>query len=104
VLARVAQWLRKEHAQRDRRTAEGQARVLLSLMDHPALCIVELLPLVGLEERATARIALTLQGYGLTAYTPRAGKRYWRLTRAAEDALLLVVTGPPAAPEAAESA
>lgn len=94
VLARVADWLRAGHPQRDRRTGEGQARLLLALMEHPVLNVVELMPLVGREERATTRIALALQGYGLTTFRNRAGKRYWRLTRPAEDALLAVVAGP----------
>ena len=94
VQARVAQWLRTRHPQRDRRTAESQARFLLALMDHPSLTVQQLLPLLKLAERPVARLGLALQGYGLVYWAAYAGKRHWRLTNTGEDALLLVVAGP----------
>ena len=93
VQARVAGWLRAQYPQRDRRTAESQARLLLALMDHPELTIQQLLPLLGLAERAVARTALALQGYGLLYYVSAVGKRHWRLTSTGEDELLRVVAG-----------
>jgi hypothetical protein len=96
VQARVADWLRTQHPQRDRRTAESQARFLLALMDHPALTVQQFLPLLQLAERAVARLGLALQGYGLVYWTAYHGKRHWRLTSTAEDALLRVVAGPEA--------
>ncbi|WP_460547578.1 hypothetical protein [Hymenobacter daeguensis] len=97
VQARVAHWLRTQHPQRDRRTAESQARFLLALMDHPELTVQQLLPLLKLTESRVARLGLVLQGYGLVYYTSRIGKRHWRLTSTGEDALLLVVAGEQAA-------
>ena len=95
VYGRIAGWLRDTHGHRDGRTSAVQARFLLQLLDHPELTTQQLLKPLGQGERATARMAHTLGDYGLVAYTARAGKRYWRLTPAAEDALLLVVAGPP---------
>jgi hypothetical protein len=97
VQARVAGWLRVLHPQRDRRTAESQARFLLALMDHPELTVQQLMPLLTLAERPVARLGLALQGYGLVYWVGYHGKRHWRLTSTAEDELLLVVAGPGAA-------
>ena len=97
VQARVAGWLRVMHPQRDRRTAESQARFLLALMAHPRLTVQELMPLLKLAERPVARLGLALHGYGLVYFLGYAGKRHWQLTRTGEDALLLVVAGPDAA-------
>lgn len=95
VHARIAAWLRATHGHRDQRTSAVQAHFLLHLSEQPTLTTQELLKLLGQGERATARMAHTLGDYGLATYTARAGKRYHRLTRAAEDALLLLVLGPP---------
>ena len=96
VQARVANWLRILHPQRDRRTAESQARFLLALMAHPRLTVRELMPLLKLAERPVARLGMALQGYGLVYFLGYGGKRHWYLSSTGEDALLLVVAGPPA--------
>ena len=48
----------------------------------------------GLGPRAGARSTPRLQTLGLTTWTNRARRRYHRLTRSGEDALLVVVLGP----------
>lgn len=94
VQVRVANWLCTLHPQRDCRTAESQARFLLALMNHPELTVQQLMPFFKLAERPVARLGLALSGYGLVYWVGYHGKRHWRLTRDAEDALLVMVAGP----------
>jgi hypothetical protein len=94
VHRRIASWLRATHGHRDRRTSAVQAHFLLHLLEHSSLTTQQLLKLLGQGERATARMAATLGEYGLVTHKAYAGKRYHRLTPAAEDALLLVIAGP----------
>ena len=98
VQARVRMWLRDAHHVRDRRARLRQALMLLALMEHPERTTPELSAAAGLGVRAAARTAGHLQTQALVAWEERGRYRYWRLTRAAEDGLLLVVAGPPHSP------
>ena len=100
VQARIEAWLRATHRVRDKRGRLRQALMLRALMEHPERHTVQLAAAAGLPARAAARVAVRLAELGLIAPEHRSLYRYWRLTRAAEDALLLVVAGPPpAAPQ-----
>ena len=107
VQARVEGWLQEAHAVRDRRARQRQARMLLALMQQPECATAALAEAAGLGMRGAARTVGQLHTQGLTDWEERGVYRYWRLTRAAEDALLRVVAGPapgtppgPAAPAA----
>lgn len=97
VRARLGAWLAAQHAVRDVRSQARLARMLLALMQAPECGHADLRRAAGLTERAAGRTSQRLQQLGLATWEQRSYWRYWRLTRAAEDALLLVVMGPPAA-------
>ena len=95
VQARLEAWLATRHAVRDVRSRGRLARMLLALMQAPECRPADLRHAAGLTERAAGRSSQRLQQLGLAVCQQRSYYRYWRLTRAAEDALLLVVAGPP---------
>lgn len=96
VQARIENWLLSTHKVRDKRGRLRQGLMLLALMQHPERTTAELAEAAGLPARAAARVAVRLGEFDVTTWEHRSLYRYWRLTRAAEDALLLVVMGPPA--------
>ena len=97
VQARLEDWLLTAHKVRDKRGRFRLARMLLALMQHPERTTGELAEAAGLPARAAARMAVRLGAVlDLTTWDYRGLYRYHRLGRAAEDALLLVVAGPPA--------
>jgi hypothetical protein len=79
---------------RDARTHLRLARMPGALMKQPELNTEQLQAAAGLGWRAGCRMALELLKRGLTVRERRGQFFYHRLTRAAEDALLLVVAGP----------
>ncbi|AWM31574.1 hypothetical protein [Hymenobacter nivis] len=97
VQARLAAWLRTAHAVRDPRGQRCLGQMLRALMQHPERTTAELAAAGGIGARAAARVAERLATLGLTACEYRGRYRYHCLTRAAEDALLRVVAGPPGA-------
>ena len=99
VQARIEEWLLKCHSVRDKRGRLRQGLMLLALMQHPERTTGELAAAAGLPARAAARVAVRLGGFNLLTWEYRGLYRYWSLTRAAEDALLLVVVGPVAPPQ-----
>lgn len=94
VLARIQTWLLPPQAVRDARTHLRLARMLVALMEHPELDTYQLQVSAGLSWRAGSRMSLELVTRGLTLRERRGRFFYHRLTRAAEDALLLIVAGP----------
>ena len=96
VQARIEAWLLAQHRVRDKRGRLRQGLMLLALMQHPERHTTELAEAAGLPARAAARVAVRLSECGLLTWDYRSYYRYWRLTRAAEDALLVVVMGPAA--------
>ena len=99
VLARIEAWLLARYQVRDKRGRLRLGRMLLALMQHPERTTGELAEAAGLPARATARVAVRLGNLEITTWEYRSYYRYWRLTPTAEDALLLVVLGPPAPPQ-----
>ena len=97
VQARVEAWLRDAHDLRDRRARQRQSRMLLALMEHPERTTADLAAAAELGMRGAVLVAGHLHARQLVAWEERGLYRYWRLTRAAEDALLRVVLGPPSA-------
>ena len=95
VQARVEGWLQEAHAVRDQRTRQRQSLMLLALMQQPECATAALAEAAGLGMRGAARSVGQLHTQGLVDWEERGVYRYWRLTRAAEDALRLVVAGPP---------
>ncbi|MDO7875849.1 helix-turn-helix transcriptional regulator [Hymenobacter sp. ASUV-10] len=93
VLDRIQAWLLPPGGTRDTRTHRRQARMLVALMQHPERSTEQLTAASGLEWRAGSRMSLVLFERGLTHRERRGRYFYHRLTRAAEDALLLVVAG-----------
>lgn len=83
ILARLHAWLRTRRGVRDARVQAGQGRMLLALMQRPACNTAEL---------AAARVAVRLAELGLTTFKYRSRYRYYRLSRATEDAMLEVLT------------
>ena len=98
VQARLENWLLTTYKVRDKRGRLRQSRMLLALMQHPERTTAQLAEAAGLPPRAAARVAVRLGEFDVTTWEYRSLYRYWRLTRAAEDALLLVVAGPPVPP------
>ncbi|MDB5270977.1 MAG: hypothetical protein JWP58_4017 [Hymenobacter sp.] len=94
ILARIQAWLIPPQGVRDARTHGRMARMLVALMEHPELTTEQLQAAAGLGWRAGCRMALELLRRGLTERERRGRFFYHRLTRAAEDALLLVAAGP----------
>ena len=94
VQARIEAWLQAAHAVGDPRGRLRLGRMLRGLMRHPELVTAQLAELAGLTGRAGGRTVARLGTLGLADAQYRGLYRYWRLTRAAEDALLLVVAGP----------
>ncbi|MBO2011639.1 hypothetical protein [Hymenobacter negativus] len=94
VLTRIQAWLIPPEGVRDARTHHRMARMLVALMEHSELHTEQLQLAAGLGWRAGSRLALELLRRGLTARERRGRFFYHRLTRAAEDSLLLVVAGP----------
>jgi hypothetical protein len=95
VQARLENWLLKTYKVRDKRGRLRQSLMLLALMQHPERTTAELAEASGLPARAAARVAVRLGEFDLLTWEYRSLWRYWHLTRAAEDALLLVVVGLP---------
>lgn len=93
VLARIQAWLIPPQGVRDARTQLRMARMLVALMEQPERSTEQLQLAAGLEWRAGCRMALALHQRGLTVRERRGRFFYHRLTRAAEDALLVVVAG-----------
>jgi hypothetical protein len=96
VQARIEAWLRTTYHLRDGRSSLRMGRMLLALMQHPERHTMQLAEAAGLPGRAALRVAVRLGEFALATVEERGLYRYWRLTRAAEDALLLVVLGPAA--------
>jgi hypothetical protein len=94
VQARIEDWLLTAHRVRDKRGRLRQGRMVLALMQHPERTTAELAEAAGLPDRAAARVAVRLGELGLLTWEYRSLYRYWRLSRATEDALLAVVAGP----------
>ena len=94
VQARIEAWLRRTYRLRDARSCLRMGRMLLALIEHPERTTGELGTAAGLPSRAAVRVTGRLGELGLATWEHRSYYRYWRLTRAAEDALLLVVAGP----------
>jgi hypothetical protein len=94
VLDRIQAWLLPPGGTRDARTHRRQARMLVALMQHLECSTAQLQVASGLGWRASTRMALALFERGLTQRERRGRYFFHRLTRAAEDALLLVVAGP----------
>lgn len=94
VLDRIQAWLLPPGGARDTRTHRRQARMLVALMQHPERSTEQLQLAAGLGWRAGTRMALALFERGLTHRERRGHYFYHRLTRATEDALLVVVAGP----------
>lgn len=94
VQARIEAWLLATHQVRNKRGRLRQGLMLLALMQHPERHTAQLAEAAGLPARAAARVAVRLGEFGLITSENRGLYRYWRLTRAAEDALLRVVAGP----------
>ncbi|WP_210521721.1 hypothetical protein [Hymenobacter terricola] len=93
VLARVQAWLTPPEGMRDARTLVRLARMLVALMEQPELDTYQLQAAAGLSWRAGTRMSVELLDRGLTVRERRGRFFYHRLTRAAEDALLVVVAG-----------
>ncbi len=93
VLARVQAWLTPPEGVRDARTLVRLARMLVALMEHAELDTYQLQAAAGLSWRAGTRMSVELLARGLTVRERRGRFFYHRLTRAAEDALLVVVAG-----------
>ncbi|GAA4050488.1 hypothetical protein GCM10022409_41570 [Hymenobacter glaciei] len=93
VLARIQAWLIPRQGVRDARTHLRMARMLVALMEQPELSTEQLQLAAGLQWRAGCRMSLELLTRGLTQRERRGRYFYHRLTRAAEDALLVVVAG-----------
>lgn len=93
VQARVRTWLRDAHDVRDRRTRQRQSLMLLALVQQPECATAALAEAAGLGMRGAGRVVGQLHAQGLAEWEERGVYRYHRLTRAAEDALLLVVAG-----------
>jgi hypothetical protein len=95
VQDRINAWLLTTYKMRDPRGRSRLTRMLLALMQAPECTTGQLAEAAGLKDRNAARFAVRLGELGITTWEYRSLYRYWRLTRAAEDALLLVVAGPP---------
>lgn len=95
VQARIEDWLLTIHKIRDSRGRLRLSRMLLALMRAPERTTGQLAEAAGLKDRNAARFAVRLGELGIGTWEYRGLYRYWRLTRTAEDALLLVVAGPP---------
>ena len=93
VLARVQAWLTPPEGVRDARTLVRLARMLVALMEQPELDTYQLQIAAGLSWRAGTRMSVELLDRGLTVRERRGRFFYHRLTRTAEDALLVVVAG-----------
>ena len=93
---RVAEWLRTQHGAGDIRSRTVLTQMVLLLLARPEVTTAELQAVALLGPRATARTTLRLANQGITEWFYRSGSRTrcHRLTRAAEDALLVVVAGP----------
>ncbi|MGY3090971.1 hypothetical protein ACVWYF_004035 [Hymenobacter sp. UYAg731] len=94
ILARIQAWLIPPQGVRDARTHGRMARMLVALMEHPELSTEQLQAAASLGWRAGSRMAQELFARGLTLRERRGRFFYHRLTRTAEDALLVVVGGP----------
>ena len=94
ILDRIQAWLIPPEGVRDARTHRRMARMLVALMETPELDTYQLQAAAGLAWRAGTRLSVELLQRGLTQRERRGRFFYHRLTRAAEDALLVVVAGP----------
>ena len=93
VLARIQAWLLPPQGVRDARTHLRMARMLMALMEHAELSTEQLQAAADLGWRAGSRMSLELFTRGLTLRERRGRYFHHRLTRVAEDALLVVVAG-----------
>ena len=98
VLARLAAWTQTALGIRSTHSRQRLAQMLVLLMQYPEVPLPHLQAAAGLGERATSRLAHRLRAAQLVTRTQRGPSHYYRLTQAAEDALLLVVAGPPTEP------
>ena len=96
VQARIEGWLLAHYQVGDVRSRTRLGRMLLALMQRPECTTAALGAAAGLPERGAARAAVRLGNLGITTWEYRSLYRYHRLSRAAEDALLVVVAGPSA--------
>lgn len=95
VRARLEAWLLATHGVRNVRGRLRLGRMLLALMRHSERTTAQLGEAAQVPDRAAARFAVRLSELGLTNWEYRGLYRYHRLSRPTEDALLLVVQGPP---------
>jgi len=93
IAGRVRAWLQAAHEVHDPRSRPDLAQMLVLLLAQPDASTAALQAAAGLGPRMTARHLLRLEARGLTEWFYRGRTRYHRLTRAAEDALVPVVTG-----------
>ncbi len=93
VEARVAAWLRATYDLRDQRSRGGLTQMVLLLLAQPEASTAALQAAAGLGLRMASKAASRLVALGLTRDYYVGRTRCHRLTRAAEDALLPVVTG-----------
>ncbi|MDQ2770216.1 MAG: hypothetical protein M3Y54_06930, partial [Bacteroidota bacterium] len=85
--------LRTAHGAGDKRSRSALTRMVMLLLVQPEATTAELQAATGLGPRGAARTTLRLADAGITEWFYRSRTRSHRLTRAAEDALLLVVRG-----------
>lgn len=93
VAARLDQWLRTAHQQRNSLRRNCLAQMLLWLLAQPEADTATLHAAGGVGPGSGARAVRLLADWGLTTHATRQRVHYHRLTRAAEDALLPVVAG-----------
>jgi hypothetical protein len=93
VLARVDAWLLTAHRVPGWRLRRRLARIVVGLMETPEFDTSALTAAAGVGWRAASRMGLQLLTLGIIVREQRGRHFYHRLSRAAEDALLLVVTG-----------
>ena len=90
---RLDHWLQTTHAVRDSRSRSRLVRMLLLLLAQPEASTAALQQASGLGPRMAANALLRLGSWHLVAWEQRRHTRYHHLSRAGEDALLVVVTG-----------
>lgn len=93
VAARLDQWLRTAHGQRNALRRRCLAQMLLLLLAQPEASTPALHAAGGVGPRSGVRAMHLLAAWGWLTHTCRQRTRYHRLTPAAEDALLPVVAG-----------
>ena len=104
IAERLERWLQTTHGVRDSRSRPRLAQMLLLLLAQSEASTAALQQIADLGPRMAASALQRLAGWGLTSWKQRSHTRYHYLTRAGEDALLVVVMGAPAPPAATEQA